>query len=77
MSRFPIISPITQHENGTPLIMNEAQLDSLTVKKKAISHEALAKHDALNGEQPVLTFCQLELDTIVCIHKNEQLLGTC
>ena len=31
MSHFPTTSPITRHENGTPLIKNEAQLASLTI----------------------------------------------
>ena len=64
MSYFPTTSPITRHHAGTPIIENDAQLTSLVVKKKAITLEALAKLDTLNGKQPVLKFDQLECDKV-------------
>ena len=58
----PYSAPITRHENGTPIIENEAQLASLTIKKKAITLEALAKLN-VPEKKPVLKFDQLKLDT--------------
>ena len=76
MSHFPTTSPITRHDaKGTPIIENDAQIASLVVKKKAITLEALAKLDTLNGKQPVLKFDQLECDKVYML-KEYRVLET-